>query len=99
MYKIIMYLLIAFVFIDILVIFLGIDLSRISGIVGGVILGMYGNYLYFLQVKKDILAGKEKCIDGGVGILLALVMLAGYVFFSIYVVDTFFYYMLYGYYY
>lgn len=99
MYKIIMYLLIAFVFIDILVIFLGIDLSRISGIIGGVILGMYGNYLYFLQVKKDILAGKEKCIDGGVGILLALVMLAGYVFFSIYVVDTFFYYMLYGYYY
>lgn len=99
MYKVIMYLFIAFVFTDILVIFLRIDLSRISGIVGGVILGIYGNYWYFLQVKKDILAGKEKCIDGGVGVVLSLVMLAGYVLFSVYVVDTFFYYMIYGYYY
>ena len=39
MYKIIMYLLVAFVITDILMIFLRIDLSRISGIVGGVILG------------------------------------------------------------
>lgn len=99
MYKIIMYLLVAFVLTDILMIFLGIDLTRISGIVGGVILGIYGSYWYFLQVKKDILAGKEKCLDGGVGIVLSLVMLAGYVLFSIYVVDTFFYYMIYGYYY
>ena len=94
-----MYLLVAFVLTDILMIFLRIDLSRISGIVGGVILGIYGSYWYFLQVKKDILAGKEKCIDGGVGVVLSLVMLAGYVLFSVYVVDTFFYYMLYGYYY
>lgn len=99
MYKIIMYLLVAFVITDILMIFLRIDLSRISGIVGGVILGIYGSYWYFLQVKKDILAGKEKCIDGGVGVVLSLVMLAGYVLFSVYVVDTFLYYILYGYYY
>ncbi|WP_443862931.1 DUF2628 domain-containing protein [Fusobacterium ulcerans] len=99
MYKIIMYLLVAFVITDILMIFLRIDLSRISGIVGGVILGIYGNYWYFLQVKKDILVGKEKCLDGGIGVLLSLVMLAGYVFFSVYVVDTFLYYILYGYYY
>lgn len=99
MYKIIMYLYIAFVLTDILMIFLGIDLTRISGIVGGVILGIYGSYWYFLQVKKDIQSGKEKCLDGGIGILISLLMLAGYVIFSVYVIDTFFYYMLYGYYY
>ncbi len=99
MYKIIMYLIIAFILTDIFMIFLGIDLTRISGIVAGVILGTYGSYWYFLQVKKDILAGKEKCIDGGVGVVLSLVMLAGYVLFSVYVVDTFLYYILYGYYY
>ncbi len=99
MYKVIMYLIIAFILTDILMIFIGIDLTRISGIVAGVILGIFGNYWYFLQVKKDILAGKEKCLDGGTGIILSLVMLAGYVLFSIYVIDSFFYYMLYGYYY
>ncbi len=99
MYRIIMYLIVAFILTDILMIFLGIDLTRISGIVAGVILGIFGNYWYFLQVKKDILAGKEKGLDGGIGILISLLMLAGYVVFSVYVVDTFFYYMLYGYYY
>lgn len=99
MYKVIMYLIIAFILTDILMIFIGIDLTSISGIVAGVILGIFGNYWYFLQVKKDILAGKEKCLDGGTGIFLSLVMLAGYVLFSIYVIDSFFYYMLYGYYY
>ena len=44
MYKIIMYLIIAFILTDILMIFLGIDLTRISGIVAGVILGTYGSY-------------------------------------------------------
>lgn len=99
MYRIIMYLIVAFILTDILMIFLGIDLTRISGIAAGVILGTFGNYWYFLQVKKDILSGKEKCLDGGIGILISLLMLAGYVVFSVYVVDTFFYYMLYGYYY
>lgn len=99
MYKIIMYLIIAFILTDILMIFLRIDFTRISGIVASVILGTFGNYWYFLQVKKDILAGKEKCIDGWVGILLSMLMLAGYVVFSVYVVDTIFFYMLYGYYY
>ncbi|MDU1910588.1 DUF2628 domain-containing protein [Fusobacterium sp.] len=99
MYKIIMYLIIAFILTDILMIFLRIDLTRISGLVASVILGTFGNYWYFLQVKKDILAGKEKCLDGGIGVLLSLIMLAGYVFLSVYVIDAFFYYIIYGYYY
>lgn len=99
MYKIIMYLIIAFILTDIFMIFLNIDLSRVSGIVGGIILGRYGNYWYFLQVKKDISVGKEECLGGGMGVFLSLLMLAGYVFFSVYFVDPFFYYMFYGYYY
>lgn len=48
MYKVIMYLIIAFILTDILMIFIGIDLTSISGIVAGVILGIFGNYWYFL---------------------------------------------------
>lgn len=62
---------------DIYTFFIGIDL-KIVGMALSMLLGTIGNYLYFLQVKKDILAGKEKCLDGVAGIFLSLIILAGY---------------------
>ncbi len=48
---------ILYTFGDILVLFIKIDLVIFAGIIIEIILGFFGNYLYFLQVKKDILAG------------------------------------------
>lgn len=63
MYKVIMYLIIAFILTDILMIFIGIDLTSISGIVAGVILGIFGNYWYFFTGKKRY-TGRERKMFG-----------------------------------
>lgn len=77
MYRNIMCVMIIMILKDICAFFIEIDL-RFLGIALPIFLGIIGNYLYFLQVKKDILAGKEKCLDGVAGIFLSLIILAGY---------------------
>lgn len=78
MYKVILCILLILSLLDILVLFIEIDFVIFAGIIIELILGFFGNYLYFLQVKKDILIGKRPFLNGVIGIFLSSIL-----FFSI----------------
>lgn len=78
MYKVILCILLILSLLDILVLFIEIDFVIFAGIIIELVLGFFGNYLYFLQVKKDILVGKSPFLNGVIGIFLSSIL-----FFSI----------------